>query len=94
MVRTSRVFDACAMPDADLYDAALTHVLFDSCDLRRAHFSAVKTDGLRLHESDLEGLRGALALRGAVLSPEQVLPLALSVFGEMGVTIERDESPE
>ena len=88
------MFDACAMPDADLYEAALTHVRFDSCDLRRAHFSAVKPDGVRLHESDLEGChRGALALRGAILTPEQVLPLALSVFGEMGITIERDEPP-
>ena len=87
------VFDACAMPDADLYEAQLTHVLFDHCDLRRAHFSAVKTDDLRLRGSDLEGLRGATALRGAVVSPEQVLPLALSVFAELGITIEREDPP-
>jgi uncharacterized protein YjbI with pentapeptide repeats len=87
------VFDACAMPDADLYEAQLTAVAFDHCDLRRAHFSAVKTDGLRLHGSDLEGVRGATSLRGAVLSPEQVLPLALSVFAELGITIEREDPP-
>jgi uncharacterized protein YjbI with pentapeptide repeats len=94
MTRLERVvFDSCAMPDADFYEAALTHVLFDSCDLRRAHVSAVKPDGVRLHESDLEGIRGALALRGAVVTPEQVLPLALGVFAEMGITIEHDEPP-
>ena len=82
------------MPDADLYEAQLTHVLFDSCDLRRAHFSAVKTDGLRLHESDVEGVRGGdLAARVRCVSPEQVLPLALSVFAELGITIEREEPP-
>jgi uncharacterized protein YjbI with pentapeptide repeats len=87
------VFDGCAMPDADLYEAQLTHVLFDHCDMRRAHFSAVKTDDLRLHASDVEGLRGATSLRRAVVSPEQVLPLALSIFAELGITIEREDPP-
>ena len=53
----------------------------------------MKTDGLRLRESDIEGLRGATSLRGAVVSPEQVLPLALSIFAELGITIEREEPP-
>ena len=86
-------FDACAMPDSDLYEAELTHVLFDACDLRRAHFSSVKTDELRLCASDLEGLRGATGLRGASVSPEQVMPLALSLFGELDITIELEEPP-
>jgi uncharacterized protein YjbI with pentapeptide repeats len=94
MARLERVvFDACAMPDTDLYEAQLTHVLFDHCDMRRAHFSAVKTDDLRLHASDIEGVRGATSLRRTVVSPEQVLPLALSVFAELGITIEREEPP-
>jgi uncharacterized protein YjbI with pentapeptide repeats len=94
MARLERVvFDGCAMPDADLYEAQLTHVLFDHCDARRAHFSGVKTDGLRLLQSDIEGVRGATSLRKIVVSPEQVLPLALGIFAELGITIDREEPP-
>ena len=94
MSRAERVvFEGCAMPDADLYEALLTSVAFDACDLRRAHFSAVKVDGLRLHRSNLEGIRGGASLRGATVSPEQVLPLALGVFAELGIRIEPDPPP-
>jgi uncharacterized protein YjbI with pentapeptide repeats len=94
MSRAERVvFEACAMPDADLYEALLTSVAFEACDLRRAHFSAVKVDGLRLHRSNVEGIRGGASLRGATVSPEQVLRLALGVFAELGIRIEPDQPP-
>lgn len=92
--RLERVtFDGCAMPDADLYEATLSHVLFDQCDLRRAQFAAIKGDDLRLRGSNLEGLRGATALRGAAVSAEQLLPLALSLLGELDITIELEQPP-
>jgi hypothetical protein len=36
----------------------------------------------------VEGIRGASSLRGAHISPEQVLPFALGLFAELGVTID------
>ena len=86
------VFDQCAIPDADFYDARLQSVSFDRCDLRRVHVSGVAARELQLHGSQLEGLRGAASLRGASISFDQVLPLALGIFNELGITVTDDES--
>jgi len=85
------VFDQCAMPDADFYDARLQSVSFAGCDLRRAHMSGVVVRELRLHGSQLEGLRGASSLRGASITFDQVLPLALGLFNELGITVSNDD---
>jgi uncharacterized protein YjbI with pentapeptide repeats len=85
------VFDQCAMADADFYDARLQSVDFDRCDLRRAHMSGVVARDLRLHGSQLEGLRGAASLRGASITFDQVLPLALGLFNEVGIKVTDDE---
>jgi uncharacterized protein YjbI with pentapeptide repeats len=85
------VFDQCALPDADFYDARLQSVDFDRCDLRRAHMSGVVARELRLHGSQLEGLRGAASLRGASITFDQVFPLALGLFNELGITVTGDD---
>jgi uncharacterized protein YjbI with pentapeptide repeats len=86
------VFDQCTMPDADFYDARLQSVDFDRCDLRRAHVSGVVARELRLHGSELEGLRGASSLHGASITFDQVLPLALGLFNELGIKVTDDDS--
>jgi len=86
------VFDQCAMPDADFYDARLQSVSFEGCDLRRAHMSGVVAREVRLHRSQLEGLRGAASLHGASITFDQVLPLALGLFNELGITVTDEDS--
>ena len=84
------VFDHCSLVNADFYGATLTTTAFDSCDLTNAQFSKASAGGARLIGSTLDGVRGATALSGVVIGGEQVLPMALSMFTELGITIEND----
>ena len=85
------VFDRCSLAGADFYEATLTASAFDSCDLTRAQFSKATVRGVRLAGSRLEGLRGAIAMSGVVLGSDQVLPMALSVFSDLGIVIEHED---
>ena len=53
----------------------------------------VSPTDLQLDGSDLEGVRGATSLRGAVVSPEQVMPLALGLFAELGIRVDHGDDP-
>ena len=56
-------------------------------------------ESLLLHVADnrlvlrREGVRGATSLRGAVVSPEQVMPLALGLFAELGIRVDHGDDP-
>jgi uncharacterized protein YjbI with pentapeptide repeats len=85
------VFDRCSLVGADFYGATLTVSGFDSCDLTGAQFSKATVGGVRLLGSRLEGVRGAIGMSGVVIGSDQVLPLALSVFSDLGIVIEHEE---
>ena len=81
----------CSLVDADFYEAVLTKSALDGCDLRGSDFSKASVTGLRLGRSKLDGVRGAMTMGGVVVAGDQVLPLALSLFGELGIEIQNDE---
>ena len=81
----------CSLIDADFYEAALTKCALDRCDLRGSDFSKASVQGLRLCQSRLDGVRGAMSMGGVVVTGDQVLPLALSLFGELRIEIQNDE---
>ncbi len=81
----------CSLIDADFYEAVLTKSALDGCDLRGSVFSKASVPGLRLVRSQLEGVRGAMSMGGVVVGGDQVLPLALSMFGDLRIEIENDE---
>jgi hypothetical protein len=70
----------------------LTETALDGCDLRGSDFSKASVPGLRLGGSQLEGVRGAMSMGGVVVGGDQVLPLALSMFGDLHIEIENDEA--
>jgi uncharacterized protein YjbI with pentapeptide repeats len=80
----------CSLIDTDFYEAVLTDSALDGCDLRNADFSKASVPGLRLGRSKLDGVRGATSMGGAVVPGDQVLPLALSLFGDLGIEIQND----
>jgi uncharacterized protein YjbI with pentapeptide repeats len=81
----------CSLVDADLYEARLTKSALDRCDLRGCDFSKASVKGLRLAGSRLDGVRGGMSMGGVVITGDQVLPLALSVFGDLRIKIQNDE---
>ena len=84
-------FDACEMREVDMYSGSLTNASFTGCDLTRADFSKLRLEAVRFAGGTLEGLRGPLALRGATLSSDLVLPLLPSLLSELKIVVEDEE---
>jgi uncharacterized protein YjbI with pentapeptide repeats len=60
---------------------------FLDCDLTAAVFSQSELAGVRLHGSNLEGLKGAIQLRTAIIDSTQLLPLALGILAALDIEI-------
>jgi uncharacterized protein YjbI with pentapeptide repeats len=81
----------CSLVGADFYQAVLKKGTPDGRDLRDSDFSKASVQGLQLRRSQLEGVRGAQSLEGVVVTGDQVLPLALSLFSALSIEIRNDE---
>jgi uncharacterized protein YjbI with pentapeptide repeats len=86
------VADDCSLVEADFTNAVFTKSAFSRCDLRAGVFTKASVAGTRFAGSNVEALQGASSLRGAIVGTDQVLPVALGVFGDLGIVIS-DEDP-
>ena len=86
-------FDGCDLAGADLYAARWSDASFFDSDLTRAEFSKASLINGRLHGSTLTGLRGASYLRGVTIDSVQVVPMALQVFGSLGIVVDDEREP-
>jgi uncharacterized protein YjbI with pentapeptide repeats len=82
------LLDGCSLAHADLTGVTMKAAAIVDCDLRAGDVTKARLAGARLNGSTIEGLRGAGALRSVVIGTEQVLPLALAIFADLGITIE------
>jgi uncharacterized protein YjbI with pentapeptide repeats len=80
-------FDHVSLPSGDFYAAEVAQAQFLDCDLTAAVFSQSELAGVRLHGSNLEGLKGAIQLRTAIIDSTQVLPLALGILAALDIEI-------
>jgi uncharacterized protein YjbI with pentapeptide repeats len=85
------VMNDCSVVEGDLYESVITQSVLAGCDLRGCDFSRASVPELHLGRSNLDGVRGALSLRGVVIEGDQVLPLALGMLGDLGIEIRNDE---
>lgn len=76
--------------DADFHAATLAGVRLLDCDLTRADISKATLAGTALHGSTVEGLRGADALRGAVIASDQVVAVTVPLLIAMGIQVDDD----
>jgi uncharacterized protein YjbI with pentapeptide repeats len=83
-------FDHASLEASNFYSARVAHAQFLDCDLTATELSASELPGVRLHGSTLEGLKGAADLHSAVIDSSQVLPLALGIFGALGIEVDDD----
>ena len=82
----------CSLRDADFYEAAIHEQRVDGrAHLTGSDFSKASVQGLRLGRSVLDGVRGGMSMAGVVVTGDQVLPLALSLFGDLRIEIQNDE---
>jgi uncharacterized protein YjbI with pentapeptide repeats len=76
--------------EADLYATEFTATRVRGCDLSGAQLSEAELAGLRLHGCVLHDLRGVSALRGAIVSRDQVMDIAMALFAASGIVVDDD----
>ena len=89
-VRGVAVFSGCTFRDAVLA-GDLSRVVLVGCDFDGAEFAATAADGCDLRSSELAGARGLLTLRGARVTAEQTVAMALRLASEVGMRITTDD---
>lgn len=92
-LRTARlkdvVFESCVLVEPDFGGARLERVEFIDCDLKGVELTAATLTDVDLRgAASLEIARGVDRLRGAVISPAQLLDLAPVLAAELGVRVE------
>ena len=85
------VFERCNLVDADFAEATFDAVELVECDLGRADLSVARCQRVFLTRSMLEEVRGVARLRGATVTPDAVVPLAMSAFAALGFVIDEPD---
>ena len=81
------VFERCSLVDVDLSGAELHDVAFVGCDLTRAEFHQTRCERVLIEHCRADEVRGVAHLRGATVTRDAVLPLAMSAFADLGITV-------
>lgn len=79
-------FDGCSFADADFGGAQLDHVRFADCRLSRVELSGATLTRVDMRGSTL-GVNDAFALRGAIISPVQLIDLAPALAQAAGIAV-------
>lgn len=72
---------------ADLHEFEAEHCALLGCDLGEANFASARMRETDLHGSTVDDVRGALSLRGARISPGQIVPLAGTLLDALGIQV-------
>jgi uncharacterized protein YjbI with pentapeptide repeats len=75
------------LSNADFTGATFDDVAFTGCDLRGATFWDASLGGVELYGSDLDRLRGGLALRGVRIDAVQLVDVARAVFEALDIEV-------
>jgi uncharacterized protein YjbI with pentapeptide repeats len=81
-------FLSCSLRGTDFYAAKLTSVRFVDCELHETDFSGASLERVDLRTSKLVDIRGTGALHGAIVDTGQLIDLAPSLAGEIGIRVE------
>ncbi|QXC59859.1 pentapeptide repeat-containing protein [Aquihabitans sp. G128] len=71
----------------DLYRARVPGSTWHDVDLTGADLSGADLARARLHGSTIVDVRGAKALAGTVIDPDQVVPVGLARIGDSGIVV-------
>jgi uncharacterized protein YjbI with pentapeptide repeats len=78
-------FRNCVLNEADFADASLVNVSFVQCDMSQVNFDKARLRNVDLRQSDISQIKGVRGLRGAQVSPEQLVSLAPLLAAEAGL---------
>ena len=80
-------FEDCDLGEADFGRARLERVRMDACRLRRVDVSGVELAQVDLRGSEID-VNDPLALRGAVISPVQLIELSAALAHAAGIDVQ------
>lgn len=72
---------------ADLYALTAVGSAVLRCELDEANLTEANLEGTRLHGSTFARLRGALALRGCVIGPDQQVEVGIALLDALAITV-------
>lgn len=81
------LFEGSNLKQADFQGADLRGVTFENCDLTGAQFSGADMNGTRLLNCVLVGVNGATSMAGAAVASRDMVALAYSLAGALGITV-------
>lgn len=81
------VLQGCVVEELDLGGASLRRVRLEDCDVRTLDLTGADLEHVDLRGARLSRLVGLSGLRGATVSPEQLLELAPSLAEHLGVYV-------
>jgi uncharacterized protein YjbI with pentapeptide repeats len=85
---TDVAFENCVLRDVDFTEAALTRTSFDGCTLAAANLTKVRLDAVDLRGAELGLIVDPPALRGAIVTPAQLVLLAPLLADSLGIKVE------
>lgn len=80
-------FVDCRFGELDLGSARATDLTFEGCSAERLAVTAAQLEAVDLTGLDLQALDGAGHLRGAIISPAQLIRLAPAFAAHLGVEV-------
>jgi uncharacterized protein YjbI with pentapeptide repeats len=83
-------FFDCNLARVDFTNADLRGAHFTGCDLTGAQFAQADAQGARFTRCELAGLGSVTSLRGAVITGNDLVPLAHMLAAALGIVIEGD----
>ena len=96
MTRWERAaLEGCDLRRVELLESVLDHVEVTASDLTGADVTRARMTGVVFRSSRLDDVVGATALAGATIDAPQIVPVALSVFAALGITLDAgdDDAP-
>ncbi len=81
-------FENCNLRNADFSGAKLMHVSFSGCELEGANFDNAACKLVDFRGENLSTIKGALGLKGATISSEQLIQLAPLLAAEAGLDVD------
>jgi uncharacterized protein YjbI with pentapeptide repeats len=82
------VFSGCSLRATDFYGATLRSVSFTGCELHETDFDRASLETVDLRGSSLADIRGIGSLSGAIVDAGQLIDLAPSLAGELGIRVQ------
>ena len=82
------IFEDCVLSEADFSGVEFNNTKFINCELDGADFSNTKITKLDLRTSRLLNIKGISSLKGATISPTQLIVIAPQLAVEIGLVVQ------